>query len=140
MRVSILQHSLGDLAALAEAQATKTDILNAFHIPPPFFSERTNLANMQAAKELHQVLAIGPRLKRRDEKLNQLLVPQYDPTGRLFLASEQPGADVKLLAIQQQEADVRAGIRSINEIRAERGLPPVPWGEKPLAMPGSDNG
>ncbi len=134
LRVSILSHSLGDLAALAEAQATKTDILNAFHIPPPFFNERTNLANMQAAKELHHSLAIGPRLKRRDEKLNQSLVPLFDTTGRLFLASETPGEDSRLLALQQQDADVRTGIRSINEIRAERGLPPVPWGDSPQEM------
>ncbi len=34
--------------------------------------------------------AIGPRLQLRDEKLNEQLIPFYDPTRRLFLASEDP--------------------------------------------------
>jgi hypothetical protein len=35
-------------------------------------------------------LAVSPRLRRRDEKLNEQLVPLYDPTRRLFLASQDP--------------------------------------------------
>ena len=34
--------------------------------------------------------AISPRLRRRDEKLNERLLPLFDPSGRLFLASEDP--------------------------------------------------
>src|SRR5439155_2307339 len=87
LKVTLLSHSMGDLAALADMKATKEDIANAFHVPLPFLSGETNLANMQAADHLHKALAIRPRLVRRDEKLNEQLLPLYDPTGRLFLAS-----------------------------------------------------
>lgn len=132
VRVDVLSHSMGDLAALADMKATKEDIANAFHVPLPFLSGDTNLANMQAADHLHRALAILPRLRRRDEKLNEQLIPRYDPSGRLFLASEDPTPQEQARVLRQQESDLRFGVRTVNEIRAERGLPPVPWGGRPF--------
>jgi hypothetical protein len=131
MRVQVLQHSMGDLAALADMAATKEDICNAFHCPIAFFTTNTNLANLQAADMQHLSKCIHPRLTRRDEKLNEVLVPQFDPSGRLFLASEDPTPVDQDLTIKQQENDLKYGVVSINEVRSERGLPPVPWGDVP---------
>lgn len=131
LKVSLLNQSMGDLAALADMAATKTDIANAFHVPIAFLTSQTNLANLQASQSQHMSLAIGPRLERRDEKLNAQLVPLYDPTGRLFLASEDPVPVDQNLLVQQQIADLKYGVVSINEIRSERGLPPAPWGDAP---------
>ena len=75
--------------------------------------------------------AIKPRLERRDEKLNSTLVPLFDPTGRLFLASEDPVPVDQDASIQQQQLDLETGVLSINEVRAGRGLPPVAWGGCP---------
>ena len=122
---------MGDLAALAEAKATKEDIANAFHVPVAYLSGETNLANMEASEVFHMRLAITPRLRRRDEKINENLVPLYDDSGRLFVASEDPTPSCKKQILQQQEQDIRLGIRTINEIRIVRGLPPVPWGDLP---------
>ena len=36
--------------------------------------------------------------------------------------------------IASAATDLRWGVRTINEVRAERGLPPVEWGERPLAV------
>lgn len=131
-KAQILSHSMGDLAALSEMKATKEDIANAFHVPVPYLTGDTNLANMEAAEVFHMRLAIAPRLRRRDEKLNEQLIPLYDPTGRLFLASEDPTPANKAFVLKQQETDLRLGVRTINEIRAERGLEPVEWGDAPL--------
>jgi HK97 family phage portal protein len=131
LRVQLLQQSMGDLALLADLKATKEDIANCFHVPIAFLTTQTNLANLQASERLHMDKAIAPRLTRRDEKINEQLVPLYDPTGRLFVASEDP---VPLNADQylaQMIADLRYGVVSINEIRGDRGLPPVDWGDKP---------
>lgn len=129
--VSLLSQSLGDLALLADLKATKEDIANAFGVPLPFLSGDTNLANLQAADHLHKTLAITPRLKRRDEKLNEQLIPWYDPTGRLFLASDDPTPANQAFVLQQEQADLKQGVRTINEVRASRGLAPVPWGDQP---------
>ena len=90
MRLQILSHSMGDLAALADFRARKEDVGNAFHVLIAFFTTNTNLANLQASMSQHMQMAIAPRLTRRDEKLNEVLVPLYDDTGRLFLASQDP--------------------------------------------------
>src|SRR5437660_1061023 len=131
MKVSLLTHSMGDLAALAEYGKTKEDIANAFHVPLSFLTSETNLANLQAAEHQHMAKAIFPRLQRRDQKLNEQLLPLYDPSGRLFVASEDPVPYNQEIGFKQQELDLKYGIVTINEVRQDRGLPPVPWGEKP---------
>jgi HK97 family phage portal protein len=131
MKVSVLAHSAGDLAALADYGKTKEDIANAFHVPLSFLTSETNLANLQAAEHQHMAKAIFPRLQRRDEKINEQLLPLYDPSGRLFVASEDPVPFNQEIAWRQQEIDLKYGILTINEVRQDRGLPPVPWGDTP---------
>jgi HK97 family phage portal protein len=135
LRVQLLNHSLGDLAALADLSATKEDIANAFHVPLSFLTSETNLANLQAAEHQHMAKAIDPRLKRRDEKLNEQLVPLFDPTRRLFLASEDPIPVNREMSAKEREIDLKYGVVTINEVRGERGLPPVAWGDQPW-LPG----
>jgi phage portal protein BeeE len=122
---------MGDLAALADMRATKEDICNAFHVPLSFLTTETNLANLQAAEHQHLAQAIGPRLVRRDEKLNEQLVPLFDPSGRLFVASDDPVPLNQEQRRAQEESDLKFGVVTINEVRAERGLPPVEWGHTP---------
>ncbi len=146
--VTLLSQSMGDLAALADQKATKEDIANAFHIPLPFLSGDTNLANLQAADHLHKTLAIVPRLRRRDEKLNEQLLPKFDATGRLFFATPDPTPANQQFALAQEQADLRWGVRTVNEIRTARGLAPVAWGDAPhrtvespgMAIPGNAPG
>lgn len=132
LSVTLLSHSMGDLAALADMKATKADICNAFAVPLPFLSGETNLANMQASDHLHKTLAILPRLRRRDEKLNEQLIPLFDPSGRLFFHSPDPTPANQQFAMQQEQADLKLGVLTINEVRASRGLAPVAWGNKPV--------
>jgi hypothetical protein len=129
--VQLLNQSLGDVALLADVKATKEDVCNAFHVPLSFLTTETNLANLQAAEQQHMAKAIGPRLQRRDEALNAHLVPLFDPGGRLFVASEDPVPGNRDMDLRQQEADLKFGVTTINEVRQERGLAPVPWGETP---------
>ena len=130
-RVQLLAHSMGDLAALADMKATKEDVCNAFHVPISFLSSETNLANLQAAEHQHMSKAVTPRLMRRDEKLNEQLVPLYDPTGRLFLASEDPVPVNRELTVKEQDLNLKYGVVTINEVRGSQGLEPVPWGNVP---------
>src|SRR5207245_550502 len=119
MKVQVLAHSMGDLSALADMRATREEICNAFHVPLSFLTSETNLANLQAAEHQHQAKAIFPRLQRRDEKLNEQLVPLFDPSGRLFLASDDPVPFNQELAWRQQEVDLQYGIVRVNDVRQE---------------------
>ncbi len=131
LKVQLLAHSMGDLAALADLKATKEDVANSFHVPLSFLTTETNLANLQAAEQQHMSKAITPRLQRRDEKINEQLIPLFDPTGRLFVASEDPVPINRDQTAKQQELNLKYGVVSINEVRGEQGLDPVPWGNVP---------
>jgi HK97 family phage portal protein len=131
LKVQLLAHSMGDLAALADMKATKEDICAAFHVPLAFLTSETNLANLQAAEHQHMAKAITPRLRRRDEKLNEQLVPLFDPSRRLFLASEDPVPINRELSAKEDELRLKYGVVTINEVRNDQGLPPVPWGNAP---------
>jgi phage portal protein BeeE len=131
LKVQLLSHSMGDLAVLADMKATKEDICAAFHVPLAFLTSETNLANLQAAEHQHMAKAITPRLHRRDEKINEQLIPLYDPTGRLFVASEDPVPVNRELSAKEQELNLKFGVVTINEVRGAQGLEPVPWGDVP---------
>ncbi len=131
LRVQLLAQSMGDLAALADMRATKEDIANAFHVPLAFLTTDTNLANLQAAEHQHMAKAIGPRLARRDEKINEQLLPLFDPSGRLFVASDDPVPANADMTLRQAESDLKYGVITINEVRQSRGLAPVAWGDTP---------
>ena len=73
--------------------------------------------------------AITPRLERRDEKLNQQLLPLFDPSRRLFFSSGDPKPVDQQAATQQFDCDMKYGVLTVNEVRSGRGLPPVPWGD-----------
>jgi HK97 family phage portal protein len=131
MKLQLLSQSMGDLAALADMKATKEDIANAFHVPIAFFTTQTNLANLQASQAQHMTQAISPRVSRRDNRLNHSLVPLFDPSGRLFLSSEDPMPVDQEAGLAQLGLDLEYGVLSINEVRSGRGLAPVPWGAQP---------
>ena len=100
-------------------------------VPLAFLTTQTNLANLQAAESQHMSKAINPRLQRRDEKLNEQLIPIYDPTRRLFLASEDPSPVDPEATWQTMNINMQFGIVTINEARDAQGLPAAPWGDKP---------
>ncbi len=131
LNVDVIEQSLGDLAVLAEQAFTKEEIANAFGVPLAFLTKDTNLANLQASQTQHAALTIRPRLRRRDQKLNERLVPLFDPSGRLFFRSDDPVTDSLDLVLRQEEQDLRLGVQTINEVRSERGLDPVAWGDQP---------
>jgi HK97 family phage portal protein len=133
MKVQLLSQSMGDVAALAEMGKTKEDIANAFHVPLAFLSTNTNLANLQAADYQHMSKCINPRLQRRDEKLNEQLIPKFDPTGRLFLASEDPSPLDPEQVWQTYKINMQFGVITINEARDSWGLPWVEWGDRPYS-------
>lgn len=129
--VHTIKQEFGDLASLAEQSACKEAIANAFGVPLAMLTKDTNLANLQASLAQHAILTIRPRLTRRDEKLNERLIPMYDDSGRLYFASDDPADMAADARLGEEKQDLETGVRTINEVRALRGLAPVAWGESP---------
>jgi len=98
-------------------------IMNAFGIDESFFTvENSNRASSQVAIEKYFRFTISPKLRRLQESINQTLLPLYDEN--LYIQFDQCIPEDNALAIQQDTSDIQNGIKSINEIRKERGLTP----------------
>ena len=49
----------------------------------------------------------------------------------LFFSTPDPTPANQQFLLQQEQSDLRNGVRTINEVRTARGLAPVVWGDKP---------
>lgn len=118
-----------DLEMLAAYGVRKEAIANGYGIPMAYLTKDTNLANLQAARQQHALLAVLPRCRRNEQRLNQQLCPRFDE--RLFFAYDNPVPEDITQRTTVQTADAQTGDTTINERREQRGLPPVEWGDRP---------
>ncbi len=130
--IETLGFSARDMEFLEGRRFTKEELCNIFDVPLALTETKSvNRANMEASIRMHQMFAILPRLTRNEEKMNEKLIPRYNEP-RIFLAYDDPVQEDKVFKLKQDESDVKNAIRPINEIRNDRGLEPVPWGDEPL--------
>jgi len=95
-----------------------------------YLTQNTNLANLQAADSQH-ARNVYAKLVRRDEKLNEQFIPLYDPSSRLFVASDDPRPEDREYNLRRDRMNLMYGVTTINELRTRDGLQPVPWGNEP---------
>ncbi len=91
-------------------------------------SKDVNRASAVALEYIFARWSVTPLLVMREARENQDLASEWDDT-RIRYESLVP-AD-REIDLRQQEVDLSTGVRTINEVRRERGLEPVPWGETP---------
>lgn len=88
----------------------------------------------RAAAETNQYVfdrhAIKPWADLVSEALTRQLARDYDPN--LSTRFAQFVADDKDHALAQEAQDLTTKVRTINQVRADRGLDPVEWGEDPV--------
>lgn len=106
-------------------------IANAFDTPISLLTQDTAaLAQAKVAVTQWRTLAIAPRCRRIEERLNESLIPLFadlDPT--LVLCFDNPvQSDPDEIA---KRAQVACGgpFKTVNEVRAEMQLPPVEGGD-----------
>jgi hypothetical protein len=68
------------------------------------------------------------------DALTLQLAPDFDPS--IFVTWEPYISDDKRFQLEQEVADVTAKIRAVNQVREDRGLDPVEWGEEPVGKLG----
>jgi len=91
-------------------------------------SKDVNRASAVALEYIFAKWGVTPLVRMREARENQDLANEWEGT-RIRYESIVP-AD-RELDLRQQEVDIKTGVRTINEVRQERGLEPVPWGEVP---------
>jgi len=121
-----------DLDYLRGRIATREEICAVFGVPPSKLGlvADVNRANAEANDLTYQSETILPRLRRIEEKLNERILPIYDPT--LEVAFDNPVPRDNEYALRKRDSDLDRGVITINEVRGDDGKDPVAWGDEPL--------
>ena len=96
--------------------------------------ERATYANVQASERMFWRNTIVPEVKFLEEQLNRMLLPRL---GYPQLSVEFDLSTIEALQedennrVQRESALLDRGVLTINEVRRERNLPEVPWGDGP---------
>ena len=98
--------------------------------------ERATYANVQASERMFWRNTVVPEVKFLEEQLNRMLLPRL---GYPQLSVEFDLSTIEALQedennrVQRESALLDRGVLTINEVRRERNLPEVPWGDGPAA-------
>ena len=99
------------------------EIAGAFGVPYSMLdTSDTKKATSELADRWYAKNTILPKITRIAEKLNEQLVPLYDPSGRLFLNFDNPVPEDRELLMKENTEYVKAGILSVNEARLRLGM------------------
>ena len=124
-----------DLARLEIGKVSAVDIANCFDVPYALVSDAShNRQQLEAAMTLHAMYGIAPRLKRKECVLNDLFVTEFDETGRLFLAHDNPVPENRAEKLSEISVLVMNGIFTPNEGREAYDKPPLPDGDELRAI------
>lgn len=131
-----------DLDFIEGARLTRTEILQMWLGAEGLLSDHANRANADAARYTFADLIVQPEADANCDQLTAQLRSAYAPErptaedrARISVLVVRAPDVVPLdpdYALRQQEMQVRAGLRSINELREPDGFKPVKGGEEPM--------
>ena len=112
------------------------EVSRAYGVPKPLLSdlERATFANINAAERIFWRNTIVPELRFFEEQLNRMLLP------RLGYPDLELAFDLSAIEALQEDENQRVsremqlldrGVLTINELRRQRNLPPLPGGDGP---------
>lgn len=140
MKASGLGFSPRDMEYLHTLRWSLEDVARAYGVPKAMLGdiERITFSNVQTARRIFWEDTIVPQLAFYRDALQHRLLPNLgvDVSG---LSVDFDLTAVEALQESEQERAgrlqgyVKAGIMSVNEVRQELKLPPVPWGGAPSA-------
>lgn len=126
-----------ELDFLNSRRWTQEEIVNSYGQTLALYDKNTTRANSETALYLWMAHTISPRQRIVEQKLNETFVNLYDPN--LFVAFDECVPENVEFKLAERKTYIETGFMTINELRAEDGLEPVPWGDEPMnRMPAMD--
>lgn len=115
------------------------EVSRAYGVPKPLLSdlERATFANINAAERIFWRNTIVPQLHLLAEQLNHHLLPKlgYQNLQIHFdLTSIEALQEDQNKRVQREIQLLDRGVLTINELRQNHHLPPVPWGHTPQTL------
>ncbi len=99
--------------------------------------ERATYANVQASERMFWRNTVVPEVKFLEEQVNRALLPKLgypQLTVEFDLSVVEALQEDENSRVQRETALLDRGVITINEVRRERNLPEVPWGDGPTAQ------
>ncbi len=96
--------------------------------------ERATYANVQASERMFWRNTVVPEVRFLEEQLNRMLLPRLgypQLTVEFDLSTIEALQEDENNRVQRESALLDRGVLTINEVRRERNLPEVPWGDRP---------
>lgn len=92
----------------------------------------TNGATSDAQIALFKSLAVNPIRSIIENRINKKILNVFFPDFDLKFKFNSVDLLDEVIQSQKDERDLKSSLVTINEVRATRGLMPVPWGESPV--------
>jgi HK97 family phage portal protein len=124
--------------AFIQSRTTNRDkILAIFRVPKSILGlvDDVNRANAEATEYIFNLRNIKPKLIRKQEKINERIMPLYKQTSGstiLFVQYADPVPANRELEDKERTSRLTTAVTTINEEREKLGMKPVEWGEVPL--------
>lgn len=134
--------SMTDMQFVQLDDKYRDKILAGFGVPKTLAGLTTdvNRASAEASEYIFARYTIKPKLDRLVDFLNNYVVPLFDKSGNIYIAYEDFIPENEDLELREREIALnRQPYKTINEVRAEEGLPPITGGDvvygNPFALP-----
>lgn len=97
------------------------------------FTETSNRSVGQSQSRVFVRRAIKPYVQLLEAKFTQEIISEfYEGDPEVEFKFDYIDQNELLLHREEEMKDLEHGVRTINEVRNERGLEPVPWGDEPF--------
>ena len=112
------------------------EVSRAYGVPKLLLGdfERATYANVQASERMFWRNTIVPEVRFLEEQLNRMLLPKLgypQLTVEFDLSAIEALQEDENNRVQRESALLDRGVLTINEVRRERNLAEVPWGDRP---------
>ena len=110
-------------------------ICYAFSVPPSAFTSQVNRATAETVQETSLAEGLAPLQNWVKQLVDRVIATEFQAPDLEFAWDQDKAVDPSEVA-HIAASYVAAGIKSVNEVRAELGLAPVPGGELPQRASG----
>lgn len=118
---------------MQNADSTFRDkILAAFGVPKSVVGivEDVNRANAESSNYVFSVFTVKPKTDRLVTYLNEFYLEVFSGADQMYFTYDDPTPENATLEITENQASLgNAPWKSVNEVRAEKGLPPIEGGD-----------
>jgi hypothetical protein len=114
-------------------------ICYAFSVPPSAFTSQVNRATAETVQETALAEGLAPLQSWVKQLVDPVIATEFQAPDLEFAWDQDRAVDPSEVA-KIATSYVAAGIKSVNEVRAELGLAPVPGGDLPQSSAGTGAG